>query len=1447
MRNPNGFSANDSRDEKNTGNGEVQGPRNTLKRVGGKVMNSFRALSERGNGNHEVQSPKRVFGRIGDRIGDFVRSQEEKKHERRVLASIHEIEKMARGDGEGNQDDWDWFVAKGAVDFSDDRVLDALLNMNTKFDESQLSDLMQLGVSMERIMKNEHMRALALSHFESLFETGDSDGTRQLSSGEKLLSAVSSSKVLPFMLEEIIRDDDARARIEKRIGNDAIQRCGDEICEKLALKYSNGYDSVGENEGDKDLDVYRRGIGLLRQLGGYDYFTKDNEEKKTEKVSCLLGSDSMCRALNALGFMDGDIVCAMYDIKAKKMAEYVERGLSDTEKMYAIQGSFDYLQRVYAIPDWLEPNENDEEAQYWREQSMKCGFDAMVLVADMVRKSEGEIVWSDGIRPDDSLFEAIGRHTPLGRMQCGSYDSKELTFFANNVERIKDDNLRGLIKNWSKIQCETAEQTEKARSQFLEYMREGQFSDETGQNEKAMLFDENGNPTAAFFKYERIYEYMPKEFLPFIDKNWRKHYSDAQLATFDYAEEYPNTAQFLKRSLYYSIDEWPDVLKKAPEAYRGLASLAETLDIEMISVPGDVFQNITKYFDENGPKREFVIKCLMTGQLSLLEANSEEMIEKANLDDISKQFLAALIKNRAPLVFPLNSSNIITALTRFIEKDAVDWKDASDEDLKIREAFNNNDVKDLALKKLRKAYGRYLVSKEGTEFPIGLHALSKFVRRKNGAGPLVQVEALLDFISVFESTGKEGKKLTAAIEDKMQKERWTNQDKTNFYAVSTDVIQASPEIYQVFASLFVNLEDREEFEIFTKEIYPLYRAKLALLRKHDDNSDGMGHGSSAANYKDVKMKALKDQLHQALSPFNLRELPPDEHRKAIDIVRNNFLEEVMELFQSKLGIANGAVPEKFSKADIRAIEDMTLYLSNISLGRIGEYPKNHSKNFIGLFLALQFGEASGWNGLRRGEEIDLSRYLAVPDDEIAAMQKALQTSRENDPINQESTGIADSERFREFRVALEHETSFTYVGSTVTVDQRLQSLMDGVEGLMNPDIYPDEMDKKRIEILKRYSVRDIGTVAAKMWRRASGYEGIVFSDSEKTILDELTVFMNDYDKAMTPENIKRYLQVGFDGVKMPFIIWQIARDENADKAISELRQLLKPTEDVVRIFEKLGETIQPNSGVLAVGVYLDYLRNLIVKYENKLSEAEKAIANDYIAAITMQMNKLEGIFDAVVETFNKKKGMTRSIESEQLQEKLTDVGRIIESSGRQAPFVARCTGDLPMIIENMRQCLSAKTKGINNDTNLTFGEGYQFYLYSNDGSTKGSTSDQIVYFVPMEHDGGQRMCFVLDQLYGLKNDDVYIGHIETVIKKANELKKQFPEVPISIFIPNTTKELTDEMKVRIRLPKGATIQEAPNRVFSIPKSGLGDHYVEFGGDEPRKVGKLTVSGIEIVL
>ena len=750
-------------------------------------------------------------------------------------------------------------------------------------------------------------------------------------------------------------------------------------------------------------------------------------------------------------------------------------------------------------------------------------------------------------------------------------------------------------------------------------------------------------------------------------------------------------------------------------------------------------ENIASYFGEEGVKPSFWQECVRQKEFAYLSTMDEKTLLEAGFDKPTKKILLGTTNAALGETGEVTKDNILSALTRFIYMDAQDWNEASEADLRIKEAFSESNLanKDEAMRQLRQIYEGHLKSNNETSFPKSLVILADYMHKNNGAGPLTQIEAFLDYCGALGEAEDEGlKEGVGRVEGKIKD--WDNVDKANFYATGAEILSADPRLYKEFIGVFDRLDDSRDFKMFAQEIFPLFRAKLALLKSYDDHSNGIGVGYQDISYRDVDMDQLCNDLHKLLIPFTFMSRGDDEGEKAfrerrekgLAAVKENLFGEISGLFTEKFGIIPEAIPKELDKEGMRSVEDMVLYLSNIA------NPSVQKKNLIGYYLALQLSKredgSTMWDAFRRGEKCDPSDYL-TPEAARTVADQILHSGEAN-PLTMENTKIVSEERLREFEGALQEETSEIRVGSVSTIDVRLQNLKGNIEELADPDLYDDAMDKAKVAIISQYSPKMIGKVATALWQKEAKGRELAFNETETALADELIKLLVDAKLEVTPENIQKYLQQGFKELGPVAKTLSLIRESDVTKKVAELQDMLVPQGEVAAIFGELGEQFRPESGVLALNADLEFLDSIVSKGKKKgafsgdpVEQMRKfGVVKEYLDGIEQRMAELDGIYSVIAKSFesirvpNEGEGSNRAV-----VEKMQEIRRIISGGEMDnSVIISTCSINMNMIIENMRACLSCKTKGINNDTDLTFGESYKFYVYSQNGvKEKGSICD----------------------------------------------------------------------------------------------------------------------------
>lgn len=735
----------------------------------------------------------------------------------------------------------------------------------------------------------------------------------------------------------------------------------------------------------------------------------------------------------------------------------------------------------------------------------------------------------------------------------------------------------------------------------------------------------------------------------------------------------------------------------------------------------------------------------------------------------------------------------------------------------VTAAFKSTEAKDMCLTELQRLWKRYLQAGAIERMPIQLTVVTGWVDDCEGAGPMGQFEALSLFIHQFRlaltraSTVEHTQQTVIAgvntMENRFTKERWSDEDKADYYNISRDVLQAAPSLYNEFLVVFQRLSAKD-LKRFHEQVYPLFRAQLAVLAEP-------GRQEGEVKFKPRELVKLRQLLRETTN---------------MDALRATLVTAMTEKFKTRFGITK--IPEQFTAEHVRSLTNNTMYLANMS-------SRTETKEqWLGLYLALQLN--GKWDAYRRGETIDPAEYLTP--DKAKAVTELMQQRQQLSPLTAERLRIS-AEQLPEFQTLLQVDTPTIALGDVETIDVRLGNVITNLRTLEDLDLYPDPLDKQRMAVLLEYGNKRVGSVAAKLYR------GIELGDGEVEIRDKMQAVLAKQSLPFTPETIKAYWQEGLKALAVVVNTVRLIEDTNAVEEIDSLRTILQPSAEVIAIFNRLGEEFKVTSGALALTQDLDYLDNIIVKRSDELSEAEVKILQTYVKQIRDQVIKLQTVYDQIKVKFGNMRQAQSSTPNELLRTKLGQIDTIMQAESAQQTVTTTLTHDWNAIVENIRECLSCTKQGCNNDTDLTFGDGNKFFLYSHtEAQRKGSIADEIVFLTPLttEH-GGTEVSFVMDRVYGKCTPFILTNHITTVLKKYRQLKTRFADSAVSVFVTDAALSTgglsVEQLTARLRAQFGDTLQfEQVTAEVDITASATGDHYVEFGGG-PRTVGKRTVTGL----
>lgn len=687
---------------------------------------------------------------------------------------------------------------------------------------------------------------------------------------------------------------------------------------------------------------------------------------------------------------------------------------------------------------------------------------------------------------------------------------------------------------------------------------------------------------------------------------------------------------------------------------------------------------------------------------------------------------------------------------------------------------------------------------------------------------LTQIATLGSFInavvvnSAIETTSprttKEIQQGLLAMERKMNEGKWANLEKSYFYDISKKILETSPSLFSSYLELMQSMP-KNELKTFVKEVYPLFNTKLILLQS-----------DSKPNHL-RNLIIIREDVRSFHSAMAKGETDGEQKRQQLT-------EEIVGLVKERYGIND--LPETLSSEQYRSINNFAMYLTNME-GRT-----ELKENILALYLSLTLkGE---WKQLRDGHKINPFDFLK--EDKALSLEPVIRSQQIVNSRIYEILGV-EAESQERFQSILQSDERVHSEGMVQTTDVKLMNLISNLRIFDDPDIFSDELDLVRYSLLDKYGDKTTNKSIAMIYRNLLN-GGVTLGEEEQQIRTEIEDVLKKSGLEFTAENLKKYFQQGLIPFANIYKIRQIITESDVERKIEDLRQTLLPPLEIIEIFSKLGEDFRPQSGAMALTQDISYLENLIVKKENELTQTELDEISKYLIPIREQLIKLEEINLILAGKAKPYNEADDSVRGDLLKTQFKLVDEIVKSKNEIEPLMSASTNDLNTIIENLRACLSCKTDGANNSTNLTFGESYKFYLYTAAASKKeGSIADQIVYFLPIKKSEDEyEMSFVFDQVYGSSTPLILSNHVNTIIAKMTKLREVFPDMQLSIFIPKKTLTSvgTSAKILQEQYLSSDLIVSEELLTVAVPKSEFGDHYVEFGGDA-REPGNREAEGI----
>ena len=296
------------------------------------------------------------------------------------------------------------------------------------------------------------------------------------------------------------------------------------------------------------------------------------------------------------------------------------------------------------------------------------------------------------------------------------------------------------------------------------------------------------------------------------------------------------------------------------------------------------------------------------------------------------------------------------ALVKYVESIEGERGNQGNQKEQITDLFSGP-YRDVCLNGMSAEWNKFLKNDTQQEIPLRLRLIADTIDKYGGAGNLSRIETFSSIITaiknvsenekIIDKTKTEIKNTLSNAETRFEKEKWTQDDKTEFYGLAKDIIEASPSLFSSLSPVFENMSGKE-MKQFVKEMFPLYQAELITMQKINTKGE--------IEYDARNLVPIRRAIKHLMADLSAQ---PGKKEEIVKNEKENLVTNIRLQFKDRFGIVN--VPAELNNENFRSVHNLIRYTGNMN-GR-----ESSKEALISLYLGLQLN--GDWEKFRRGEKI----------------------------------------------------------------------------------------------------------------------------------------------------------------------------------------------------------------------------------------------------------------------------------------------------------------------------------------------------------------------------------------------------------------------------------------------------------------------------------------------